>query len=160
MPSRGLQVNYFPLFQTLSADLSPKFVCAWRQAAHRLRWNAEPWPRQVTKKKDITQHMYNFITLYRKNWTDNSSTDISLAYRKLCRYEQRCAAYLTTALSPIQSPPAFNTLHSAHGVFRMVLTINSDCFPTLHQPVVLTSEDVMCFLWGKNWIPIYHSGEI
>jgi molecular chaperone DnaK len=33
-----------------------------------------------------------------------------------------------------------------HVMFRMVLTINSDCFPKQHYPVGLCSGDVMCFL--------------
>jgi hypothetical protein len=40
-------------------------------------------------------------------------------------------------------------------VFRMVLTINSDCFPKQHYPVGLCSGDVMHLLWGTNWILIY-----
>jgi hypothetical protein len=40
-------------------------------------------------------------------------------------------------------------------VFRMVLTINSDCFHEHHWPVDLCSGDVMCFLWGTDWIAIY-----
>jgi hypothetical protein len=36
-------------------------------------------------------------------------------------------------------------------VFRMVLTIKSDCFPKQHSPFDLCSGDVMCFLWGTNW---------
>jgi hypothetical protein len=40
-------------------------------------------------------------------------------------------------------------------VFRMILTINSDYFPKQHYPVGLCSGDVMCFLWGTNWIYIY-----
>jgi hypothetical protein len=31
-------------------------------------------------------------------------------------------------------------------VFRMVLTINSDCFPKQHLPTGVYSGDVMCFL--------------
>jgi hypothetical protein len=45
-------------------------------------------------------------------------------------------------------------------VFRMVLTIDSDCFPKQHYPVGLCSGDVMCFLWGTNWILIYYLEEI
>jgi hypothetical protein len=37
-------------------------------------------------------------------------------------------------------------------VFRMVLTIKSDCFPKRHWPARLCSGDVICFLWGTNWI--------
>jgi hypothetical protein len=45
LPSSCLQVNYFPYFQTLSADSSAKIVCASQQRAHR-----SPWIRQVIKK--------------------------------------------------------------------------------------------------------------
>jgi hypothetical protein len=37
----------------------------------------------------------------------------------------------------------------------MILTTNSDYFPKQHQPAGLCSGDVMCFLWGTNWIYIY-----
>jgi hypothetical protein len=46
--------------------------------------------------------------------------------------------------------------HSAHAncvyVFRMVLTVNND-------PAGLCSGDVMCSLWGTNWICIYYLDE-
>jgi hypothetical protein len=44
-------------------------------------------------------------------------------------------------------------------VFRMVLTVNSDCFPKHHYPVWLCSGEVMCFLWGTNLILIYYLDE-
>jgi hypothetical protein len=37
-------------------------------------------------------------------------------------------------------------------LFRIVLTINSDCSPKQHSPAVLCSGDVTCFMWGTNWI--------
>jgi hypothetical protein len=37
----------------------------------------------------------------------------------------------------------------------MVLTINSDCFPKQHYPAGLCSGDIMCFLWGTNWICVF-----
>jgi hypothetical protein len=45
-------------------------------------------------------------------------------------------------------------------VFRMVLTMNSDCFLKQHFPVGLCSGDVMCFLWNTNWNYIYYLEEI
>jgi hypothetical protein len=41
-------------------------------------------------------------------------------------------------------------------VFRMVLTINSHSFRKQHEQVALCSGDVVCFLWGTNWICIYY----
>jgi hypothetical protein len=45
-------------------------------------------------------------------------------------------------------------------VFRIVLTVNNDCFPKQHQPADLCCGDVMCFLWGKNWIFIHYLEQI
>jgi hypothetical protein len=39
--------------------------------------------------------------------------------------------------------------------FRMILTVNSDCFPKQHEPAGLCSGDVISFLWGTNWVHIY-----
>jgi hypothetical protein len=58
---------------------------------------------------------------------------------------------------PIQNPLLFvterrtrdntKTPHSPHiCVFRVVLTINSHCFPKQHQPPGHCSGEVMCFL--------------
>jgi hypothetical protein len=44
-------------------------------------------------------------------------------------------------------------------LFRVVLPINSDHFREQHEPTGLCSSDVMCFLWGTNWICIYYSDE-
>jgi hypothetical protein len=41
-------------------------------------------------------------------------------------------------------------------VFHVVLTRNSDCFPKQHWLAGLCSGDVMCFLWGTNWIYTYY----
>jgi hypothetical protein len=42
----------------------------------------------------------------------------------------------------------------------MVLTVNSDFFPKQNELVELCSANVMCFLWGTNWIFIYYLREI
>jgi hypothetical protein len=40
-------------------------------------------------------------------------------------------------------------------VFRLVLTINSDCLSKQHQPVGLCSGTIMCFLWGTDCICVF-----
>jgi hypothetical protein len=49
MPSSGLQVTYFPSFQTLSADSLAKFACASQQEAHWPAWSPEQWTQVTTK---------------------------------------------------------------------------------------------------------------
>jgi hypothetical protein len=45
-------------------------------------------------------------------------------------------------------------------VFHIVLSIISDYFPKRHYSLCLCSRDIMCFLWGMNWIFIsyWHVG--
>jgi hypothetical protein len=51
MSSSSLQVNYFPSFQTLSADSSAKFIWNSQQEVRGPPWSAEPLTHQITKKK-------------------------------------------------------------------------------------------------------------
>jgi ABC-type transport system involved in Fe-S cluster assembly fused permease/ATPase subunit len=89
---------------------------------------------------------YNaLISLYTYQKDERAKPEKLLTKRCSLPTPQYSVSDFSQDVSILSTLPLCNSLSIC---VRMVLTINSDCFPKQHYPVALCSADVICFLWG------------
>jgi hypothetical protein len=119
----------------------------------------EFWLLQCCHLKRISIRFFKILTKWRKPYRVLHLFKTDLRVQKLWRrsHQQRQRrGHVKLSASLYATLKLFILAAEYICVFRTILTINTNCFTRQQQTVDLCIRNVICFLWGANWMFLHY----